>query len=138
MNQYEEDLQKKIEAGIKPDAEEIDIQAYREVFSRLKSEPDFHLSTNFADSIVTRIAERKKHDASRDFFWFGAGTFLLFAALVTAVIMSGFKPNLGFLKNMSSYLGLFIFGVSFILILNFLEKRIIPHRNPFSETDKVE
>lgn len=137
MNKHEEDLQKNIEAGEKPTGDDMDILAYREVFSRLQKEPDFYLPADFADVMVSRIVKKKKQDASRDFLWFGAGVFLLLIGFVTAALISGFKPDLGFLKNMSSYLGLFVFGVLFILLLNFLEKRIVPHKNPFSETNKV-
>ena len=36
MNQHEEELQKNIEAGVKPVGDDPDLQAYQEVFSRLK------------------------------------------------------------------------------------------------------
>lgn len=137
MNKHEEDLQKNIEAGEKPTGDDMDILAYREVFSRLQKEPDFYLPADFADVMVTRIIEKKKLDTSKDLLWLGAGVFLLLIAFATTAVMSGFKPDLGFLKNMSSYLGLFVFGVLFILILNFLEKRIVPRKNPFSETNNV-
>lgn len=138
MNQQDEDLQKNMEAGTSPVGDDLDIQAYRELFVRLKQEPDFQLPVNFSDSIVARVIEKKKRHASRDFYWFGAGMFLLLVAFVVAIAMTGFKPDLGFLKNMSSYLGLFIFGTAFILALHFLDKKIIPHRNSFGEVKKTE
>ena len=39
--------------------------------------------------------------------------------------MSGFKPGLGFLKGISPYAGVFVFGVAFILFLNRLEKKLL-------------
>lgn len=138
MNQHDDELQKNIEQGVEPMGDDLDVHAYRVLFSRLKREPDFHLPINFSDSVVTRVIEKRKREASREFLWFGAGMFLLLIAFVVAVALSGFKPNFGFLKNMSSYLGLLIFGVAFILSLQFLDKKIITNKNSFGEIKKAE
>lgn len=137
MNRHEEDLQRNFDAGIEPVGDEVDIQAYREVFSRLKKVHKVELSPDFADTIVARVIERKEKEASRDILWFGAGAFLLAAACAIVVVMSGFKLQFGFLKNISSYAGLFVFGAFFIILLLFLEKRIIPRRDPFGDTKKI-
>lgn len=128
MNQHEEDLQKNIEAGLKPTGDELDIQAYQEVFLRLKLEPEVPLSGNFANNIVDKVIEKRRRAASRDFFWFGVGIFFLLIAFVVALAMSAFTFNFGFLKDMSGYAGLFVFGVVFILILDRLDKKLIHDR----------
>ena len=122
----DEELQKNIEAGMSSNADDLDVKAYQEVFVRLGKKPQVNLSADFADAVIHRIEARQKKNASRDFFWLGFGVSLLVIALIVAGIMSGFKPTLGFLKGMSSYAGIFAFGIAFILFLNRLEKKIVP------------
>jgi len=136
MNVHEEELQKSIEAGLQPTGHDPDVQAYHEVFTRLSREPEVSLSPAFADQIVAQLLERKKHSSFRDFFWFGIGIISLVIAFVVAIVKSGlmfnmdflFAMNLGFLKNIAGYTGLFIFGVAFITILNLLEKKFISEK----------
>ena len=125
MNSNDEDLQGNIESG-KASGDELDVRAYQEVFARLKKKPDLYLSADFADKIIVRVEQKQRRSASRDFFWLACGVSLLIVALVVAFVLSGFKPTLGFLKGMSAYAGLFVFGIAFILFLNRLEKKIIP------------
>ena len=122
----DEELQKNIEAGKLFSSNDLDAKAYHEVFARLKKEPDAYLAVNFADRVIVRIQEQQLKSTSRDFYWLIAGAFLLTIALVVAVAMTGFRPGLGFLKGMSSYAGLFVFGVAFILFLNRLDKKLLP------------
>ena len=122
----DDELQKGVEAGNKFPAENLDAKAYQEVFARLKKEPEAYLPANFADHVVVRILERQRKSTSRDFYWLIAGVLLLTIALVVAVALTGFRPGLGFLKGMSSYAGLFVFGVAFILFLNRLDKKLLP------------
>lgn len=126
MNSNDEDLQKNIESGINPNADDLDAKAYQEVFARLGKKPQINLSADFADAVIHRIEARQRKNASRDFFWLGFGVSLLIIALIVAAFMSGFKPTLGFLKGISSYAGIFAFGVAFILFLNRLDKKIVP------------
>jgi hypothetical protein len=129
MNSYEEEIQKNIEAGRPSDDNDMDAKAYREVFRVLKtSSPETSLPINFADKIVARIIEKQKRESARDFFWFGAGIFFMVVALIVTIYYTGFKFDLGFLKGMSAYTGLFVFGIAFILLLNVLEKRIVPRK----------
>ena len=136
MNANDEELQKSIEAGLKPTGDDPDIQAYREVFIRLNRKPEVSLSPTFSDQIVARLLERKKHNSFRDFFWFAIGIVLLMISFIVAVVKSGltvnqgflFTMNMGFLKNIAGYTGLFVFGVVFIIILNQLEKKFISQK----------
>ena len=131
MNPYEEELQKNVEGGRKPAGDDPDMQAYHEVFRRLNLEPDFQLSPAFSDKVVSRILEIRSN-SYRDFVWLGIGIFFLIVSCMIAMWMSGVKLNLnirltdlGFLKNISGYAGLFAFGIIFIIVLNQLEKKII-------------
>ena len=129
MNSHEEEIQKNIEAGRPTDDNDLDARAYKEVFRALKtSSPETSLPVNFADKIIARVIEKQKRESARDFFWFGVGIFLMIVALIVTIYYTGFKFNLGFLKGMSGYAGLFVFGVAFIILLNVLEKRIVPRR----------
>ena len=68
--------------------------------------------------------------------WLGTGMFSLFITLIVAIAMSGFKLNFGFLKNMSGYAGLFVFGAVLILVLNQLDKYFILQKgdiHPFAK-----
>jgi hypothetical protein len=128
MNRYEEDLQKNIEAGQSPEGDELDIKAYQRVFSALKNEPETKLSHDFSERIVFRIKEKQKRDASRDMFWLVAGIFFLVITFIVAIVMTGFKPDFGFLNDISGYTGVFVFGAAFIGMLSWLDKRLISHR----------
>jgi hypothetical protein len=128
MNRYEEELQKKIEAEQLPTGDELDIKAYQQVFSALKKKPETKLSGDFSDRIVFRVMEKQKRDASRDMFWLGGGIFFLVIAFVVATIMTGFKIEFGFLKDISGYTGIFVFGVAFIAMLGWLDKRLLFQR----------
>ena len=129
MNAYEEELQKKIEEGKTPQGDELDVKAYREVFRALKKEPEYSVSPGFIDRIVMRVEEKRSKDSSRDMFWFGAGIFLMVVALIVAIAFTGFKINAGFLTNMSEFKGVIIFGIAFIAFLNWVDKRLIRHKN---------
>jgi hypothetical protein len=59
---------------------------------------------------------------------FGIGIFLMIIALVATVLYTEFTLRLGFLEEMSGYTGLFVFGVAFIILLNWLDKHILIRR----------
>ena len=121
----DEELQKSIESGNKFSGDDPDAKAYQEVFARLGKGPETYLPPDFADKVIVRIREQQRRSTSRDFYWLIAGVLLLTIAMIVAVVLSGFKPGLGFLKGMSAYAGLFVFGAAFILFLNGLDKRIL-------------
>jgi hypothetical protein len=125
MNTRDEELQKKIESGHESD--DMDSRSYKTVFQALSQEPEFKLPASFADSVVA-IAESKRKSSSSDFLWFGLGIFFLVIAFVVAIVMTGFKLDLGFLSGVSSYYGLFIFGAIFIGILSWIDKKFIHRR----------
>lgn len=123
---YEEELQKNIEAGIHPDHDDLNARAYQQVFQSLKRTPDFELPFPFADRVV-RLVE-SKHQAkstTREYFWLGLGIFFLLIALIAAIAMTEFKFDVGFLRGMSSYGGIVIFGAAFITLLHWLDKKLI-------------
>ena len=130
MNSNEEKLRQDIEAGNPLEGSEADVRSYESVFRGLVKEPGFELPASFADRVVQRVIDKQTEKGiSKDFFWLGAGVFLLVTALVAALAISfaylGFRPNLGFLSSMADYKGLFALTILLIIIFNRLEKKLI-------------
>lgn len=128
MNTYEEEFQKDVEAGRIPPSEGIDARAYHTVFRALQREPDFALPPGFAARVASRISAQKEKGTSTDYFWFGAGIFVLTIAFVGTILYTGFSLDFGFLKGMSDYKGLVVFGIAFIIFLNFLDKKLVKEK----------
>lgn len=131
MNRNEEELQKSVEAGHTVEGSLPDVVAYEKVFSALRELPEVSLSHNFADKIVARVIEKQKRSDARDLFWFGMGMFFLLVAFIGTIIYTGYRVSLGFLEEMSGYSGLFVFGVAFIILLNWIDKRILSSKRTF-------
>ncbi len=126
MNHYEEELQRNLEAGKNPQGDELDVKAYQSVFNALKHEPEFTLSSSFADKVVGMAVKKQQSKSTfREYFWFGFGFFLMLVAFVVAIVLTEFKLNMGFLNGLSSYKGVIIFGIFFIGVLHWLDKRLI-------------
>jgi hypothetical protein len=126
MNHYEEELQRNLEAGKNLEGDELDVKAYQSVFNALKHEPEFTLSSSFADKVVGMAVKKQQSKSTfREYFWFGFGFFLMLVAFVVAIVLTEFKLNMGFLNGLSSYKGVIIFGIFFIAILHLLDKRLI-------------
>jgi hypothetical protein len=132
MNHTDEDLQKKFGEG-NFRAEGIDAQAYQKVFDALKKEPEFTLPVYFADRLMNLIESKEKSkEISRDKFWFGLGLFSFVIALIVAFALTEFKFSVGVFHFVAGYPGLIIFGIAFIGILNWLDKKIIRKVEAFS------
>lgn len=128
MNPYEEEFQEDVEAGRISPSEGIDAKAYHSVFRALEREPDYALPPGFAARVASRVAAQKEKGTSMDYFWFGAGLFVLTIAFVGTVLYTGFRLDLGFLKGMSDYKGLAVFGIALVIFLNFLDKKLIKEK----------
>lgn len=125
MKSYEEEFQKDVEAGRIAPSEGIDAKAYHTVFRALEKEPDYALPPEFAARVAARVAAQKAKGTSTDYFWFGAGLFVLTVAFIGTILYTGFRLDFGFLKGMSDYKGLAVFGIAFIIFLNFLDKKLV-------------
>ncbi len=128
MTTKDEELQNQIEkAGSSLDG--VDAYAYKKVFDVLKQEPDFHLSSNFADRVIQKIETKK--ESSSDFIWFGIGIFMFAIAAIVAIVLTDFKVSFGALNFIAGYPGLFIFGAAFILGLQWLDQKLIRPKASF-------
>jgi hypothetical protein len=125
MKTTDEDLQHQFELG-DFSAEGIDAQAYRKVFDALQKEPTFSLPINFADQLVEKVESRERRkETSRDNLWLSLGLFSFFIALLTAIVLSGFKFSTGAFGFFPSHLGLVIFGASFVILLNLVDRKLV-------------
>ena len=126
MNRYEEELQRNLEAGKNPEGDELDVKAYQSVFNALKQEPEFTLSSSFADKVVGMAVKKQQSKTTfREYFWFGFGIFLMLIAFVVTILLTEFKLDMGFLNGLNSYKGVIIFGICLIGLLHWLDKKLI-------------
>jgi len=125
MNQSDEDLNKQFDRG-DFSGEGIDAQASQKIFDALKREPEYTLPVYFADRLLTLIESKEKaKEISRDNLWLGLGLFFLVVALIVAFVLTDFKASVGAFRFLAGYGGLIFFGVSFILVLHWVDKKIV-------------
>jgi hypothetical protein len=127
MSYQDEEIQKKIETNEPLDNSDINVRSYHFVFRAVSKETET-LPQNFSDKIIAKLVAKQRRESSREWWLFGLGIFLLINAFIVAVVFSGFKLEFGFLKSISAYAGLFIFGAAFIIGLNIVEKRLLHNR----------
>jgi len=121
MKSAEEELQHQIEMGLVNEPTE-DARAYQRVFDALKKEPDFHVSLPFADRILAVI---EKKEEQRDYWWMAAGIFLTVIALIVSLVLTSPHWTAGVFTFLSGYPGLVVFGIAFILLLHWVDKKVI-------------
>jgi hypothetical protein len=123
MKHAEEELQNQIENGLINESD--DARAYQRVFDALKKEPDFHVSLPFADRILAII---EKKEEKRDYWWMAAGIFLSVIALIVSLVLTSAHWTAGAFTFLSSYPGLVAFGIAFILLLHWVDKKMLKKR----------
>jgi hypothetical protein len=126
MTTKDEELQNKLLAGTADDS--VDGIAYKKVFNVLSTEPDFNLPINFADKVIRQIESKEAKSTAHEMRWLAAGIFLLFIGAVVGAVLSGFKPSFGAFKFWASYPGLFVFGLAFILLIQWVDKKWVKPR----------
>ncbi|MEQ1586181.1 MAG: hypothetical protein ABL895_09905 [Cyclobacteriaceae bacterium] len=122
---HEEELQNQIERGsVNHDSE--DALAYQRVFNSLKKEPDFHVSLPFADRLLVLI---EKKEERKDYWWMAAGIFLSVIALIVVLALTKVNWTTGAFTFISKYAGLVAFGIAFILLLQWIDRKIVKKAN---------
>lgn len=124
MKTNENEIQERVEKGLYID-NDLDAIAYEKVFQLIPSEPEFYLSPQFADRVLTKIELADKKSAAREMYWLYFGIGILFVGALVGSIMIGFKPSFGAFKFLASYPGLFFFGVAFILLIQWVDKKLV-------------
>ncbi len=131
MKTLDEGLQKQFESGIIPN-DGIESHAYQKVFDALKREPEYSLPLNFADRMMALVESKEKaKEVSRDNLWLGLGISSFLIALIVAFVLTGFKFSFGAFQFFSGYYGLVIFGIGFILLLNWVDKKVVRKTQAF-------
>ncbi len=120
MKRTQEELQDLIEKGLFNEWDD-EAQAYQRVYDVLKKEPDFHVSPPFADRIVAII---EKKEENRAYWWMVAGIFLMVLALIVSFALTNTHWTAGVFTFISSYAGLVVFGVAFILLLQWVDRKV--------------
>jgi uncharacterized membrane protein YhdT len=103
------------------DEQEID----RKIEAALTREPNFQLPPTFANRLVSMIEEKQKSARSREAYWIAFAGFLFVVAVGLSVYLTGFKPSFRAFPFLNNYVGLIVFGILFIGLLNWLEKKLI-------------
>jgi hypothetical protein len=128
MSLHEEELQKKIEAGLY-NSNDPDASAYQKVFDALNKEPKIGLPSNFADKVIQRVIEKREAGKSSDFIWFGVGLLILLAGCGVAIAFISqiitVKFDFGFLSAMSGMKWFFVLAVVLFGVFNWLDKKMI-------------
>lgn len=128
MKTTDEELQRQIEKG-DFSSQGIDAHAYQKVFGALKREPEYRLPLYFADRVIDLVEEKTKaKESALDKFWMGLALFAFLIGLIITFAITGFKLSVGAFLFISGYQGLVIFGAAFILLLNWIEKKIVKAR----------
>jgi hypothetical protein len=120
----DEELQSKIEAGGLQNSFQ-DAEAYHKVFSALHREVEFTLSPSFTERVIQKIEVQKKKEASREQWWFFGGLLVFLIGFIFALVQVQFTPNVGIYTFITGYKGLIVFGVVFILVLNYIDRKFI-------------
>jgi hypothetical protein len=117
----EEELQRQAEKN-QISGHNVDSRAYLVIFNALRREPEFRLSAKFSEAVLDRISEAE----SRSLYYWVAFVMLGFIiAAGAAIVLTGFKPDFGFLKHISRFTGLFVFGAGFILFLQWIDRKLV-------------
>jgi hypothetical protein len=120
----DEELQKEVEHGNIP--LHGDARVYRKVFDVLRREPGYLLPSSFADRVTRRIIAAH---SSKDIYWLYAGVAGCFIAAVVSVALTKAKFSVGAFRFFSSYPGLVVFGIAFILALHWLDRKYVRKSN---------
>ncbi len=121
---HEEELQNQIERGLAIHDSE-DALAYQRVFDSLKKEPNFHVTLPFADRLIALI---EKKEERRDYWWMAIGISLSVIALIVVLVITKVNWTTGAFTFISNYAGLVVFGIVFILLLQWIDKKIVKKR----------
>ncbi len=118
----DEELQGRIEKGEFSDNR--DSRTYVKIFEALRREPEFRVSINLAETILRQV-DFSSRRSSRDLVWLYTGLVACFVAMIVAVLLTDFKINFGALRFISGYPGLFVFGILFVLALQWVDRKIV-------------
>lgn len=125
MKTQDEIIQEQVEKGVH-DSKDVNYRAYQIVFNGVSKKPDISLSPGFSSRVIRKIQQLKEDRSLRkDFMWLGIGLFAFIIATIIAISMTSFKFDFGAFGFIKSYGGLLVFGVVFIMGLQWLDKKLL-------------
>ena len=125
MKQDREKIKELLEQDNATPVSREEVDAVFRMLTVLEKEDDaIRLPDNFSDKVVRRVIQKQTNE--NWFGWFGyfAGILGLIICLIVSLVAVDFNLDLGFLKNIKGYSGLFIFGAAFIYFLNIIEEAV--------------
>jgi hypothetical protein len=93
--------------------------------SVLSREPDFKLPTAFADRVANSIEVSRQKERRLEVILISVGAFSFLAALVVTIVLTDFKISFAAFPFIASNIGLIVFGAAFVLLLNYLDKKLV-------------
>lgn len=121
----DEEIQKLFDSNQQPEGDGGDVAAYQKVFRAISKEPSIKIGSTFAETVVKKIVAQKKREARRDFIWLSFGVVFLITGLIVTAVVAGLQLELGFLKDMSGYAGIFSFAIVVIFAFNAIERKLL-------------
>jgi hypothetical protein len=103
-----------------------DSRAYRLVFEALKKETEFSLPATFSQSVLQRM---EAAEGKNSYVWLAVIFTGFIVAAGVSIALTDFRPDFGFLRHISRFAGLFVFGAAFILLLQWIDRKVI-HGKP--------
>jgi len=91
----------------------------------LAEAPDFHLPVLFADKLVQTIEARRQAISKTEFFFFVIGVLLFILAAAVSIALTDFKPTFDAFPFLNDHMGLILFGIVFIGLLNWVERKFL-------------
>ena len=128
MNQ-EEEMQDRIANGNTGQSQ--DELAYRIVFRALSKDDPANTPSDLADRVILKLEKRNvAQKSSFDLIITIMGALFFLVGLIASVMVTGFKPDLGFLMEIADFKGLFLFGIGFIIVINLIDKQLMRKKRP--------
>jgi hypothetical protein len=121
---HDEEMQNRIASGkIGETADEL---AYQAVFKALAKEQPSRIAPGLADRVILRLEKRKEErKSSFDLIMAIVGGLLFIAGFIVTLVVTGFRPDFGFLEAIADFKGLFLFGIAFIIVINIIDKQLM-------------
>src|SRR5689334_5507022 len=89
-NITDDELQRLAEEGAPDTMGNLDLSAYKKLFSILGEEPTFSPS-GMEEAVIARIELSKKQSSRRDYLWLSLGVIVLLLIGIIAVALSNFR-----------------------------------------------
>jgi hypothetical protein len=93
--------------------------------SALEKEVNFRLPQNFSDRIIQLIAQRARQERRWELTGIVSAAVLFVVALIVTLYLTEFKFGFGTLTFLNNHIGLFAFGIIFIVALQFIDKKLV-------------